>query len=305
MDSSSTQTLADTAPLVRAARTASLPVAAAGLAHAGVPVFPCLPTAKAPLTQRGFLDATTDPEQVASWWWRRPDANVGIPTGAASGFDVVDIDLKAGASGFPAFERARRAGLVSGWGLVVRTPSGGIHAYFAHTPDSEQRSWQSPGAHVDFRGDGGYVVAPPSLCATPDGTARRYELVSVAPHPAGPVDAAALRTFLDPPRPASFVGGPTPSAPGVGASPQRLAEWVAARPVGGRNAGLFWASCRMVESGFDLPSTLGCLAEAAQRAGLGDREIERTVRSAFRRTAPLPDQGGAPSRRDRAPEVSS
>ncbi|WP_242496480.1 bifunctional DNA primase/polymerase [Xylanimonas protaetiae] len=303
MDRHSASTLADPSPLLRAARTASLPAAAAGLAAAGVPVFPCAPTAKFPLTQRGFLDATTDPDQVASWWRKRPDANIGVPTGERSGLDVVDIDLKPDASGFPAFERARRRGLVSGWATVVRTPSGGIHAYFAHTLGVEQRSWTSPRTHVDFRGDGGYVVVPPSLCVTPAGV-RAYELVTASPHAAGPVDAAALRAFLDPPRLSTFAGGPSSTAPGVGASPERLAAWVATRPEGGRNAGLFWAACRMVESGFDVRSTVGVLGEAAQHAGLAAREIETTIRSAFRRAAPLPDLGDGARRPATTPEVS-
>ncbi len=237
------------------------------------------------------------------WWGRRPDANIGLPTGERSGFDVVDIDLHDGASGFPAFERARREGLVGGWALVVRTPSGGIHAYYPHARGVEQRSWQSPTAHVDFRGDGGYVVAPPSLCSTAAGRVRPYELATVAQQAPGPVDAARLRSFLEPPRPPRFVDAPSSPAPGAGADPARLAAWVAARPEGGRNAGLFWAACRMVESGFDLPSATGALGDAAHRSGLGPREIERTIRSAFRRSATRPALGGDTRRPDPTPEV--
>jgi Bifunctional DNA primase/polymerase, N-terminal/Primase C terminal 1 (PriCT-1) len=294
----------DPTVLLRAARSSSLPAAALGFARAGVPVFPCAPTAKQPLAARGFLDATTDLEQVTFWWRRRADANIGMPTGERSGFDVVDIDLHDGASGFPSFERARREGLVGGWAFVVRTPSGGIHAYYPHARGVEQRSWQLPTAHVDFRGDGGYVVAPPSLCTTAAGTARPYQLVTVAHHPTRPVDAARLRALLEPPRPPRFVGGPLSTVPGDGVDPERLAAWVAARPQGGRNAGLFWAACRMVESGFDLPSTAGALGEAAQHACLDAREVERTIRSAFRRTTSQPGPGSAARRLDPAPEVS-
>ncbi len=288
--------------LRRASEASSLPSAAYDIARAGLPVFPCVPTAKQPLTQRGFRDATTDLDRVASWWERRPDANIGLPTGAASGFDVVDVDLKGeDASGFPAWELARRAGLVSGWSLVVRTPSGGIHAYFEHAAGVEQRSWTSPRAHVDFRGDGGYVVVPPSWCATVSGP-RRYEVITVAHHPTSPVDAIALRAFLDPPRPTPNL--PAAATPGMGASPERLAAFVAQLPEGGRNAGLHWAACRMVEGGFDLDSALGALAEAAQHVGLGVPEIDRTIRSAFRTTAPLPDAGGGGRRPDPTPEVT-
>ena len=62
-----------------------LPEAAARFAAEGVPVFPCVPGEKRPLVRRGFHDATAEPVQVAEWWRRWPAANIGIPTGAASG----------------------------------------------------------------------------------------------------------------------------------------------------------------------------------------------------------------------------
>ncbi len=65
--------------------------AAARFAAAGMPVFPCVPGEKRPLVRRGFHDASTDPPQVAAWWSRWPAANIGIPTGAASGVEVVDV----------------------------------------------------------------------------------------------------------------------------------------------------------------------------------------------------------------------
>src|SRR3546814_14851798 len=64
--------------------------------------------------------------------------------------------------------------------------------------------------------------------------------------------------------------------------PDRLASWVATRGEGERNRGLFWASCRMAESGqrFDVAATV--LGEAAQSAGLTEREAMTTIRSAYR-----------------------
>jgi len=142
--------------VVHAATAPDLPTAALTLAAAGVPVFPCVPGGKQPLTNRGFQDASADQQQVTSWWRRWPDANLALPTGAASGVDVVDVDVHAGGSGYPAFERARSAGFVEGWAWLVRTPSTGLHAYFLRDLVTEQRSWQVPGKHLDFRGDGGY-----------------------------------------------------------------------------------------------------------------------------------------------------
>lgn len=102
----------------------NLGTAARHLARAGVPVFPCVPLGKQPLTRRGFLDASTDLGRVAQWWDRWPEANIAMPTGAPSGIVVVDVDVHASGSGFDAFERASSAGLVDGWAWMVRTPLG-------------------------------------------------------------------------------------------------------------------------------------------------------------------------------------
>ncbi len=266
----------------------SLPQAAARLAAAGVPVFPCVPGAKNPLLKPdeenpksrpgGFRMATTDARQVAAWWRRWPTANIGVPTGTASGVDVVDVDRKPGGDGFAAFGRARRGGLVPGWLAVVRSASGGAHFYFPATSDRPQRSWQAANAHVDFRGDGGYIIVPPSVIVT--GAHRgRYELVVPATGKIVPVDAVALRDFLDPrPEPAAHrTHGPIRSE-----DAKRLAAWVGMRAEGERNRGLFWASCRLAEAGLSLPEMVGALAPAGERAGLPPREVETTIRSAYR-----------------------
>ncbi|TQN00845.1 bifunctional DNA primase/polymerase [Microbacterium lacticum] len=241
--------------------------AAVRLAAAGVPVFPCVPGAKNPLLKPdednpqaqpgGFHAATTDARRVAAWWRRWPAANIGVPTGAASGVEVVDVDRKPGGDGFAAFERARRAGLVPGWLAVVRSASGGAHFYFPADPDRPQRSWQAATAHVDFRGDGGYIIVPPSAV----GGAGSYELVAGADRAPGPVDAARLRDFLDPrPEPTPHrVSGPIRSRDAA-----RLAAWVAMRAEGERNRGLFWASCRLAEAGLSLPEMVDALAPAGK-----------------------------------------
>lgn len=255
-----------------------LSTAAAALARWGLPVFPCAPGAKHPLTQRGFRDATADLGQVQTWWGRHPDANIGVPTGFASRLDVVDVDVHERGTGFTALEQARAADLVNGWAWLVRTPSGGLHAYFPRLASIEQRSWQVPSKHIDFRGDGGYIIVPPSRVATASGELRAYELIAAAQHRAEQVDAVRLRSFLEPPR-------PTLSQPGIGllgSRPDKLAEWVAAQPEGGRNRGLFWAACRMAEDGHAFDSTSTCLGNAARSSGLDDREVLTTIRSAYR-----------------------
>ncbi|WP_454172794.1 bifunctional DNA primase/polymerase [Microbacterium maritypicum] len=246
-----------------------------------MPVFPCLVEGKRPLTRRGFLDASSDPEQVAAWWSRTPNANIGIPTGAASGVVVVDVDVHGPRDGRVAYQRATDAGLVDGAGLLVRTPTGGAHVYFPATPGREQRSWQAADVGVDFRGDGGYIIAPPSRRII-DGNVRRYEVADIAAHSVGTVDAARLRDFLDP-RP---VVPPRAEGTAMVVDGKRLAAWVAGRGEGERNRGLFWAACRLAENGVSPSDALDALGAAAQSAGLGDREITTTVRSAYRATQP-------------------
>ena len=258
--------------------TAGMPVAEAArrYAAAGAPVFPLVPGGKRPLTEHGFHDASTDPRQIAAWWSKWPGANLGVPTGAAGGIDVVDVDVHPSGSGFSAFERARRAGLVDGWAVLVRTPSGGLHAYYPADPGRPQPSWQAAKAHVDFRGAGGYIVAPPSTVATGQGR-RPYHVVAVAAGESAAVDAAALREFLDP--------RPVPAArswSGRELDAGRLAGWVAARGEGERNRGLFWASCRLAEAGLSAAEAHTVLGAAAEYTGLPTPEIAATIRSAYR-----------------------
>lgn len=279
----------------RVAAEPTLAAAAMRYADLGVPVFPCVPGGKQPLTPNGFHDATSSARRVSAWWERTPDANIGLPTGQCTGVLVVDVDVHSGGSGFAAFEQARSEGVAEGWGWIVRTPSGGIHAYYPHVPGQEQRSWQVPFAHIDFRGDCGYIIAPPSRIAV-DGAVRTYDVIATATHRPRPVDAIKLRQFLEPPRMPRL--SPSAGVTASGCRPEALARTVASSPEGGRNRALFWASCRMAENGQSHATTLSYLMPAAQQAGLPDREIETTIGSAFRvASVPAPGSRLGPTRR--------
>lgn len=264
----------------------SLPDAAVRFAAVGVPVFPCVPGGKRPLVKHGFHQASAETGQVAAWWRRWPAANIGIPTGASSGVEVVDVDVHTAGTGFPAFRAAHREGHATGWTALVRTPSGGMHAYYPAHPDRPQPSWQAAQAHVDFRGAGGYVIAPPSMIARPNGLRVPYRLIVASGSPAEPVDAARLRNFLDPRTPIPI----SRASRGIrqGADARVLAGWVAARGEGERNRGLFWAACRLAEAGTLPSAVLDALGPAAEHAGLGSREIIATIRSAYRTTHHAP-----------------
>ena len=251
------------------------------LAAAGVPVFP-VATSKRPLTPHGFHDASTNPGQVADWWNRHPSANLAIPTGRLSGVDVVDVDVHGQVDGYLALNRAHAAGLIDGWEMAVRSPSGGLHLYFPVAQDSAplravQRSWQAARAGIDFRGDGGYIIVPPSS-RTINGTHAAYKVVRFTTGSPAPLDAARLRDFLDPrppePRP---VTNPSESF-----NAERVAAWVSRLQEGERNHGLYWAACKMAENHVPWATALDELGAAAIRAGLTEREVAVTMRSAYR-----------------------
>ena len=239
---------------------------------AGVP----LPArTKIPATAHGFRDASTDEQQITAWFTRHPGANLAIATGAP-GPDILDVDQHGpGGNGFPAFARLRPAGLLAGASAYVRTPSGGMHVYFTGT---SQRCGHLPGCHLDFRSAGGYILAPPSRIG-----AQRYQLFSTTGGD-GSLDWDAVTWLLAPQRHQHQQGPPRPDP---GHALDGLARWVAAQPEGNRNAGLFWAANRALET--DPAADLSPLAAAARQAGLADPEITRTLESARRTRQPRPD----------------
>jgi len=248
------------------------------LSAAGVPIFPCKPAEKRPLTEHGFHDATSDSDQVARWWARWPQANIGMPTGRASGIEVVDIDVHGRVRGFAAFELARREGLVDRWQALVKTASGGMHAYYPAEPDRVQPSWQAACAGIDFRGEGAYVIVPPSQVLF-EGNRSTYELIGAGRGDAAPIDGAALRQFLDP-RPTPAIRAPAGAEREVDV--ERIASWLATRGEGERNRALYWAACRLAENGITDQNARHALGPAAERAGLHQAEIVATIRSAYR-----------------------
>jgi hypothetical protein len=247
--------------------------AALRLAERGVPVFPCRAADKSPLTLRGFHDATTEPGAIRRWWARWPDALIGMPTGAASGAVVVDLDVKNGNDGIGAFEGLRADRDLPPHPLV-QTQSGGRHLYFAAVPGRTIRCSASriaPG--VDVRGNGGYVIVPPSPGYTPLHRA-----------PLAPPPLWLLELLAPPPRPRqqqqqrAMAGDMDEEAQRL----LRLVGFVAAAPEGERNRRLFWAALRASEAGIPKRSADIALEEAATTAGLSKIEAERTIASARR-----------------------
>jgi virulence-associated protein E/bifunctional DNA primase/polymerase-like protein/primase-like protein len=118
--------------------------------RAGYAIFPCV--GKIPLTQHGYLDASRDPNVIAQWSREYPNANIGMPTGGTNGIIVVDIDGDAGAISSESLDLPETT--------TVRTGRG-LHKWYAYHPGVGNRANLLPG--IDIRGDGGYVIVPPSF----------------------------------------------------------------------------------------------------------------------------------------------
>lgn len=138
----------------------------------GWPVFPLREGTKEPATRHGFKDATTDFERVSSWWERHPRDNIAVPTGLT--FDVLDVDPAN--DGLPSFLELLAAQRIPDAHGVVVTSSGGMHFYLEPTGKGNRAGFM-PG--LDYRGRGGYVVAPPSTL----GEVRRSWSWMAAPSP--------------------------------------------------------------------------------------------------------------------------
>ncbi len=151
--------------------------AALDYARRGLPVFPLhTPDAagrcscrrecgrdngKHPRTLDGLKSASTDPDQIRRWWGLWPAANIGLATGAGAGCFVLDVDPDAG--GWDALDALEAEhGPMPAETPSASTGGGGLHLYFQHPGGHLPNSAGKLGAGLDIRGDGGYVVAPPS-----------------------------------------------------------------------------------------------------------------------------------------------
>jgi hypothetical protein len=232
------------------------------------------------LVPHGVKDATTNRARVLAWWTRHPQANIGLATGRV--FDVLDVDGPAGEQTIRTLAAAH--GLESS-GPLVRTGGGGWHYYLAPTGLGNVRPWGLE--HVDWRGRGGYVVAPPSRHATghPYQWIEGRDLdVPVAEAPLVLLERLERRPPL---RPAGPVAPPALSdSPADRYAQAALAEElarVATAPVGQRNRQL-WESTRnlynLVAAGaLHQREVYQGLGKAAERNGLLAEEPRQTHRT--------------------------
>jgi hypothetical protein len=138
-------------PLLRAALFYAL--------RLGWPVFPLKPKAKEPLTKHGFKDATTNEAQIRAWWAKWPNANVAIRTGEK--FWVLDVDPRHGGDQSLMQLVAQHGALTD---TLQQTTGGGGQQYLYEIPAHQKigcltKVWDG----IDVRGEGGYIVCPPSI----------------------------------------------------------------------------------------------------------------------------------------------
>lgn len=281
-----------------------VPPGAAALVYArrGWPVLPChtpsagpagcscgragCPSAgKHPRVRGGLHAASTDEGQVRRWWARWPSANVAVRTGAESGLVVLDVDPARGGEASLAALVADHGAFFAGT-RVVATGGGGLHLYFAHpggrVPNDAGRRL---GPGIDVRGDGGYVLAPPSLHLSgaryrPAGSCRE-----LAPMPGWLAERLLARPERGPearPRPdgpAAVAGAGRWGAAALAGELERLRR----AAVGTRNDTLNRAAFRLGQivavGALDEAEVTDALLAAARAIGLGEAEAARTVRS--------------------------
>jgi hypothetical protein len=133
--------------------------AALKLAEKGMRVFPLIERTKdQPMMKNNLERATTNPRIISGWWDRR-HLNIGIATGEGSGIWVFDIDGDEGEAELRKLEAEHGA-----LPVTVEVITGkGRHLYFRWPADREVRGRIAVGPGIDVRGNGGYVLAPPSI----------------------------------------------------------------------------------------------------------------------------------------------
>lgn len=259
-------------------------------AELGFAVFPCEPRGKAPLGRlapNGSRSATHDPEQVRRLWRQAPDANVGVATGTSSRLLVVDLDGEEGLESFAGLTAAHGPPSSSSKrpvGSTVRTGSGWHLWLLAFDPVPNSASKLAP--KVDTRGQGGYVLAPPSV--HPNGAVYEWDeplrtplpkaadwLLELLARPEAPARAPAPRRELE--------GGPG-SRYAIAAAVS-AGERIVQAGQGARNDTLnseAYSIAQLVAGG-ELEEALAreLLEGAALEAGLTPREVARTLDSAF------------------------
>lgn len=238
-------------------------------ARRGWSVIPLWPREKRPLIPWApYQHHRADEAEIRQWFRRWPRANLGIVTGAVSSLLVVDVD--PGHGGDDSLEALEQAHGPLPDTIKATTGGGGLHVYFAH-PGGLVHNKVGLVAGIDLRGDGGFVVAPPSV--HPSGRSYAW----LAPALAAPLPAPMPPWLLQLVRDRGYRPGHT------------LAHW--RRLVkegiqeGERNSSVASLAGHLFWHGVDPEVVLDlllCWNARRCRPPLSDDEVARTVESILR-----------------------
>ncbi|GGM43935.1 bifunctional DNA primase/polymerase [Dactylosporangium sucinum] len=226
----------------------------------------------------GLYAATLDPDRLGAMVAAQPAGLLAIRTGAVSGLVVVDIDPGHGGTLDPA--------LMPETACVV-TGSGGWHLYYRHPGTAVLNSQGRLAGGIDVRGDGGYVVAPPSIHPR---TARPYRWIGARPVAEMP-PALIAACQPAPAATATSTTRPTSTTPGGGISSpdallRSLLDTIRNAPKGRRRATLYGCArgvARMVAANaITLHDALTALHDAGIGAGQTERETRAAITGGFR-----------------------
>lgn len=253
--------------------------AALGYRALGWAPLPVVPRGKRPLVPWSLLqDRLPSEAEIRTWFATWPKANVGIVTGRVSGLVVLDVDPAHGGTGSFAALEQQHGPLPPG--VEAITGGGGRHIYFAHPGGAvRNRTGFAPG--LDLRGDGGMVVAPPSV--HPGGGRYRWR----TGHAPGETPLAPLPAWL---------AAPAEGKAGAGHPASHWRELVREGvEAGRRNATLASFTGHLLWQGVDPDVVLELMLawnRVRCRPPLSDDEVARTVRSIARTHARGRDTDG-------------
>lgn len=245
----------------------------------------------------GVHHATRDSRWTRYWWGLDPAASVGVATGSISRLAVIDLDVKNGADGPAAFGR-----FLAGHRLAMpalpawaATPSGGLHIWL-RVPAGitvPERPGILPG--VDVKGDGGLVVAAPSMALRhpmlrPGERASDPVPVPYAWSAGCPCQVPDAPGWLLPWLASTPVHAPGHAGTGsIGENPDIASMTRTGIPRGQRNAVLYRLACaRYRVHGIDpdgagrVHAELSAVLAASDRSDFGSGELSRILDSARR-----------------------
>ena len=233
----------------------------------GWAVFPVSEKTKKPCTPHGCKDAKKDPQAIKVWWSRYPQAGIGIATGTISNLLVIDLDIDDN-KGLDGIREVREWEKEHGElpdTISAITGRGGSHLYYKYDGTVKYGNRAGLLSGVDVRGDGGYVIAPPSL--HPNGTEYQWE---------NDPDDTEISEITETVKALLAVKQDEHS------EPFKLPDKIG---TGKRNDTIYRLACSLQSKGMSDEAILSaCISENAARCvpPLTDDEVKKSVRSALK-----------------------